>query len=87
MNRLCTPGYEDGHLTHLVVGDAGARTVKVLMGIANGALFVAPSWVEASLAAGAWLPEKNYLVKVRQGCTEGAGGSLWTLLAGVGVSP
>ncbi|GLC47838.1 hypothetical protein PLESTB_000031100 [Pleodorina starrii] len=61
--RLCTPGYEDGHITHLVVGDAETRTVKVLLGIANGALFVKPSWVESSVAAGVWVPEEEHLLQ------------------------
>ncbi|GIL52607.1 hypothetical protein Vafri_8429 [Volvox africanus] len=61
--RQCTPGYEDGHITHLVTGDASTRTLKVLLGIANGAIFVAPSWVEASLAAGEWVPEEQHLLQ------------------------
>ncbi|GLI68065.1 hypothetical protein VaNZ11_012393 [Volvox africanus] len=61
--RQCTPGYEDGHITHLVAGDASTRTLKVLLGIANGAMFVAPSWVEASLAAGEWVPEEQHLLQ------------------------
>ncbi|GIL79788.1 hypothetical protein Vretifemale_9078, partial [Volvox reticuliferus] len=61
--RQCTPGYEDGHITHLVMGDASTRTLKVLLGIANGAIFVSPSWVEASLAAGEWVPEEQHLVQ------------------------
>ncbi|KXZ55564.1 hypothetical protein GPECTOR_2g1113 [Gonium pectorale] len=59
--RLCTPGYEDGHITHLVVGEQQRRTIKVLLGIANGALLVTPAWVTESLAAGCWLPEEDYM--------------------------
>ncbi|EFJ49524.1 hypothetical protein VOLCADRAFT_89809 [Volvox carteri f. nagariensis] len=61
--RLCTPGYEDGHITHLVVGDTVIRTLKVLLGIANGTIFVRPSWVTASLAAGEWVPEEQHLAQ------------------------
>eukprot|EP00198_Chlamydomonas_reinhardtii_P006492 XP_001695828.1 predicted protein [Chlamydomonas reinhardtii] len=60
--RLCTPGYEDGHVTHLVVGVPDRRTVKVLLGVANGAVFVSPAWVTQSLAAGRWLPERDFRV-------------------------
>ncbi|GAB4817885.1 hypothetical protein N2152v2_004931 [Parachlorella kessleri] len=50
--RLCSDGHEDGKITHLVV-------------VANGAWLVNPEWVTASLEAERWLPESQYLAKVR----------------------
>ena len=62
--KMCADGYEDGRVTHLVVG-AERRTLKVLVAVANGALLVGPGWVTASLAAGDWAPEQGYKVAKR----------------------
>ncbi|GFR48773.1 hypothetical protein Agub_g10594 [Astrephomene gubernaculifera] len=57
--RLCSADHK-GPITHLVLGSAAKRTVKVLLAIANGALFVTPAWVTESLKAGRWLPEDEF---------------------------
>lgn len=56
--------------THVVVavdarGMAPARTMKLLQGMAAGAWVLAPAWLEACLAAGGWVPERHFEVKVR----------------------
>lgn len=85
--RLCTPGYEDGHVTHLVVGVPDRRTVKVLLGVANGAVFVSPAWVTQSLAAGRWLPERDFRVPVGGEGWRLTGAGRWgTQVPGVGKS-
>lgn len=50
---FCTDGYEDGRVSHVVMGD-NKRTLKVLLGIANGAHFLDPSWLSESVAKGEW---------------------------------
>ena len=37
---------------------------QVLLAIASGAWLLSPSWVEASMQAGAWLPEIPYTAEV-----------------------
>jgi hypothetical protein len=46
--RMCVEGHEGGRVTHLVVG-AERRTLKVLLGVANGAWLLTPEWLTASL--------------------------------------
>ncbi len=44
-------------MTHLVLGESGKRTLKVLHAIARGAWLLQPEWLLRSAAEGAWLPE------------------------------
>lgn len=62
--RLCPDGKEDGQLTHLVIGQE-RRTLKVMLAVANGAWLVTPEWITASLEAGKWLPESEFIAPVR----------------------
>ncbi|EQC31515.1 hypothetical protein SDRG_10689 [Saprolegnia diclina VS20] len=50
-------------MTHVIATDASKRTMKVLFGIARGAYIVSDAWVFASLEAGMWLPEGDYLLE------------------------
>ena len=56
---FCTEGYEDNRVSHVVVGD-NRRTLKALLGIANGAHFLDPSWLADSVAKGEWQDESRY---------------------------
>ena len=62
--RLCIEGKEDGVVTHLLIGDE-RRTMKAMLAVANGAHFVTPEWLTASLEAGRWLPERSYKPSMR----------------------
>jgi hypothetical protein len=46
--RLCVGGHEEGRLTHLLIG-AERRTLKLLLGVANGAWLLQPEWLTASI--------------------------------------
>jgi hypothetical protein len=46
--RLCVEGHEEGRLTHLLMG-AERRTLKLLLGVANGAWLLQPEWLTASI--------------------------------------
>jgi hypothetical protein len=54
--RLCVEGHEEGRVSHLLVG-ADRRTLKLLLGVANGAWLLQPEWLTASIekvSAYAW---------------------------------
>lgn len=51
-------------ITHLVVGD-DRRTLKVMLGVINGAYFLTPEWLIASMEAGRWLPQEDFLAPIR----------------------
>ena len=61
--RVCAEKYEVGRVTHLVVG-SDKRTLKLLLGVAEGAHLMSPAWVTDSLTAGQWLPEADYVAQV-----------------------
>jgi hypothetical protein len=42
---------------------AKARSMKYMMGVARGCWVVSYAWLDACLAAGSWVPEKNFEVK------------------------
>jgi hypothetical protein len=46
--RLCVEGHEEGRVSHLLVG-ADRRTLKLLLGVANGAWLLQPEWLTASI--------------------------------------
>ena len=55
--------------THVVVETddrlvATGRSMKYMRGVLSGCWVVSYSWIDACLAAGAWLPEKNFEAKV-----------------------
>lgn len=62
--RICPDGQEESSMTHLIIGDE-KRTLKTMLGVANGAWMMTPEWVTASLEAGYWLPEEQYVANVR----------------------
>eukprot|EP00775_Hariotina_reticulata_P003691 gene3691-3951_t len=62
--RACVEGHEEGRVTHLVVG-AERRTLKLLLGLAQGAWLLSPEWVTASLEKGTWQPPEGYEVESR----------------------
>jgi hypothetical protein len=74
-------------VTHLVVG-ADKRTLKLLLGVAEGAHLMSPAWVTDSLAAGHWLPEEGYVAQVCVwgGCKVGARGGGGELYAACHVA-
>jgi hypothetical protein len=45
---VCVDGYEEGRVSHLLVG-AERRTLKLLLAVANGAWLVTPEWLTASI--------------------------------------
>lgn len=61
---LCSEGCEEGVVTHVVMG-AERRTIKALLGIVNGAVFLDPAWITASLEAGTWVSEEPFISKAR----------------------
>eukprot|EP00798_Chlamydomonas_sp_ICE-L_P009913 gene9913-7780_t len=63
-SKMCAEGYEEGRVTHLVMG-SDRRTLKVLIAIANGAYLVKPEWLIQSHAAGQWLDEEEFFPKTR----------------------
>jgi hypothetical protein len=46
--RVCVDGHEEGCVSHLLVG-AERRTLKLLLGVANGAWLLQPEWLTTSL--------------------------------------
>eukprot|EP00887_Chlorella_sp_A99_P005336 scaffold1.g5336.t1 len=62
--RMCPEGKEAGAVTHLVIGSE-RRTLKVMLAIAAGAWLLDPSWLTASLEAGAWQPEDAHVAATR----------------------
>lgn len=50
-------------ITHLIIGD-NRRTLKTMLAVVHGAYLLRPEYVTASLEAGFWLPEENYLANV-----------------------
>jgi microcephalin len=62
--KVCAEGYEEGLVTHLVMG-AERRTLKVLLAIAGGAHLVTGEWVQDSMENGNWQPEGQYRVPSR----------------------
>jgi hypothetical protein len=56
--RLCP--FAGAGVTHLVLGESGKRTLKVMHAIARGAWLLDQEWLIRSSAAGAWLPEADY---------------------------
>jgi hypothetical protein len=46
--RVCVDGHEEGRVSHLLVG-AERRTLKLLLGVANGAWLLQPEWLTTSL--------------------------------------
>lgn len=50
-------------ITHVIIGD-NRRTLKAMLGVLHGAYFLRPEYVTASLEAGHWLPEEDYLADV-----------------------
>jgi hypothetical protein len=46
--RLCVEGHEEGRVSHLLLG-ADRRTLKLLLGVANGAWLLQPEWLTASI--------------------------------------
>lgn len=69
--RLCTEGNEARTVTHLLVGEPGRRTLKLLVAVANGSFLLDPSWVTASREQKKWLWERPFLLNFRfQGAAE-----------------
>ena len=58
--RMCPEGREDGQLTHLVIGSE-RRTLKTMLAVAAGAWLLSPAWLTASLEAGRWQPEAQFV--------------------------
>jgi len=56
--RLCP--FAGAGVTHLVLGESGKRTLKVMHAIARGAWLLDQEWLIRSSAAGALLPEADY---------------------------
>ncbi|KDO25944.1 hypothetical protein SPRG_22222 [Saprolegnia parasitica CBS 223.65] len=76
-------------MTHVIATDASKRTMKVLFGIARGASIVSDAWVFASLEAGTWLPEADYLLEPynqRAGSTTSQGGILDGILFSIATA-
>lgn len=74
-------------ITHIVVGD-DRRTMKTMLAIIHGAYFMKPEWVTASLEAGYWLPEAEYLADVKyQEAAEKSRQTRWAAEAGQGIEP
>eukprot|EP00890_Picochlorum_soloecismus_P005788 jgi/Picsp_1/620/NSC_00616-R1_breast cancer type 1 susceptibility protein homolog len=69
-------------ITHLVLGDE-RRTMKVMLAILNGAHLLSPEWVTASIEAGYWLPETNFMADVKfQEASDRARQAKWAREAG-----
>lgn len=86
---------KSGRISHLIIGD-NRRTLKAMLAVLHGAYLLRPEYVTASLEAGYWLPEDNFLadvifqqgsIKARQTkCAIEAGENLPNLLQGKKVS-
>ena len=50
-------------ITHLIIGD-NRRTLKTMLAVVHGAYLLRPEYITASLEAGFWLPEDEYLANV-----------------------
>ncbi len=50
-------------ISHLIIGDS-RRTLKTMLAVLHGAYLLRPEYVTASLEAGYWLPEEDYLANV-----------------------
>ena len=69
-------------ITHLVLGNE-RRTMKVMLAILNGAHLLSPEWVTASIEAGYWLPETNFMADVKyQEASDRARQAKWAREAG-----
>jgi len=69
-------------ITHLVLGNE-RRTMKVMLAILNGAHLLSPEWVTASIEAGYWLPEPNFVADVKyQEASDRARQAKWAREAG-----
>ncbi|ETO25536.1 hypothetical protein RFI_11599, partial [Reticulomyxa filosa] len=67
LNQMdCNVGYKmidhikDISYYTVVVSQGGARTMKVLAGMARGAFIVCPKWIKQSFQSGKWLPPNEF---------------------------